>query len=305
MSASRLTVAIIALNEERNLPGLLERTSWADETLVVDGGSRDRTVEEARARGARLVSRPFDDFASQRNFALDAARGDWVLFIDADERPSNALIAELSRLCRPVGPVAYRVPIRSRVFGRRFRYSGTQDDRPVRLVRRDAVRWSGAVHEVAQVPGHAPLCRGWLDHETIPDLHAFLTKAKRYVTLAAQARVEKGVPPKFSDRWLAPTREILRRLIWKAGWLDGPQGWAFCLLSGLSEGMLARQHLRLWQEEEARSLASRPILEVETPSRLRPLNFLPTRFGRFRWDGSAVNQRPTLAPLPSSAGGTP
>ena len=242
-----ITAAIIALDEAENLGELLPRLDWVDEIVVVDGGSADGTVAAARSHGCRVVRRRFDTFARQRNHALDAATGEWVLLIDADERPTPRLVAEIRRRTASAREAAFRVPIRSSIFGRRFRASGTQDDRPIRLVRRGAARWAGDVHERLFVTGRVGRLQGWLDHETIPDLHTFLVKVHRYTMLEARARVEAGRAPRRRDAWWAPAREVFRRLVWKRGYVDGPEGWAFCLLSGLSEWVLAARHRRLWQ----------------------------------------------------------
>jgi glycosyltransferase involved in cell wall biosynthesis len=243
-----LTILCIVLNEERNLPGLLERVHWADEIVVVDGGSHDRTVEIAREFGARVYQRPFDNFARQQNFALSLARCDWVLSLDADERPTAPMIDEIRACLRQSRFDAYRVRVRSSIFGRLMRFSGTQDDRQVRLVRRDQARWQGEVHETLEVAGAIGQLRSWLDHDPLPDLLTFLAKMHRYTTLAAEARVARGCRPRTIDGWLPPLREVVRRLVWKQGFWDGPQGWSFCLLSGLSEWVLADKHRRLWRE---------------------------------------------------------
>ena len=245
---SAITVLCIVLNEERNLPGLLERVCWAHEVVVVDGGSHDATVEIARSFGARVYQRPFDNFARQQNFALSLARGDWVLSLDADERPTPQMIDEIRACAKQDRFDAYRVRIRSSIFGRPIRFSGTQDDRQVRLVRRGHARWRGEVHETLEVGGPVGQLRSWLDHDPLPDLATFLAKMNRYTTLAAQARVDRRCVPRPADTWLHPAREVFRRLVWKQGMWDGPQGWAFCLLSGLSEWVLADKHRRLWKE---------------------------------------------------------
>ncbi|MHC4402758.1 MAG: glycosyltransferase family 2 protein [Planctomycetota bacterium] len=250
-----ITAAIIAQNEARSLGDLLPQLSWVDEVVVVDGGSDDATAAVARRHGCRVHRRTFDAFAPQRNFALDLALGDWVFSIDADERPTPRLALEIRERIARARHEGFRVPIRSTIFGRRLRGCGTQDDRPVRLVRRGAARWIGSVHEVLCVSGPVGRLRHALVHHTLPDLDAFLAKMSRYTALAAEARVAAGRRPRRTDAWIAPVREVLRRLIVKAGFLDGPKGWGFCLLSGLSEWVLADRHRRLWLAREKRSEA--------------------------------------------------
>jgi len=249
MTLPRITAAIIVLDEERNLADLLPRLDWADEIVVVDGGSADRSIAVAQSCGCRVYQRPFDTFARQRNYAIEQASGDWVFSIDADERPTPALIEELRQRICDDPYVAYRVPIRSTIFGQPMRYSGTQDDRPVRLFRRDVARWTGDVHEVLQVLGRVGQLAHGLNHHTLPDLHAFLAKMHRYTSLEATARVAAGRRPRRRDAWIAPVREVFRRLVWKKGFLDGSAGWSFCLLSGLSEWVLAERHRRYWRTQ--------------------------------------------------------
>jgi len=250
MKKTRATVSavIIAQDEQRNLPGLLDRLDWVDQCVVVDGGSRDATASLARQCGCQVLVRPFDCFARQRNFALDQATGDWILSIDADERPAGDFAAAVHAAIATEQAEAYRVPIRSTIFRQRFRRSGTQDDRPVRLFRRGQARWTGEVHERLAVDGRVATLDAWLDHETLPDVAAFVVKMQRYTTLAAEERVECGRAPRWYEPWLAPPREVFRRLVWKQGFVDGPAGWAFCVLSGASEWMLAVKHRRLWKE---------------------------------------------------------
>lgn len=247
MSRPKLSAVAIVLNEERNLPGLIESLRWVDEIVVVDGGSTDRTVEIARHAGVRCHRRPFDNYAAQRNFAADQATGDWVLTIDADERPTRALAAEIRQRLADQPAAAYRIPIRSKIFARPFRFSGTQDDLPIRLYDRRFGQWRGEVHERLHVAGAVETTAAHLEHETIPDLSSFLAKMHRYTNLSADAAVAARVAPRWGASWQDAGREILRRLIFKFGWLDGPEGWAFCLLSGLSAWVAAQKHRRRWE----------------------------------------------------------
>ena len=245
-----ITAAIITLNEERNLAELLPRLGWVDEVLIVDGGSSDATVAFARSRGCRVVERPFDGFARQRNRAIRLAAGDWILSLDADERPSPLLAGEIAERMRCTRHAAYRLPIRSTILGSCLRRSGTQDDRPIRLFRAGAARWAGDVHERLVADGRVGTLRGWLSHDTQATLDVFLAKMHRYTTLEARRRVAAGLAPRVLDPWLTPPREIFRRLIYKQGLFDGPAGWKFCLLSGLYEWVLADLHRRFWRESQ-------------------------------------------------------
>ncbi len=242
-----LTVAIIAFNEEANLRELLPQLAWADEVVVVDGGSTDKTVQVATAHHCRVLKRRFDNYAAQRNHATQNSQSDWVLMLDADERPTSRMVREVSAAIASENFDAYRTPIRSHIFDHPMRFSGTQDDRPIRLVRRDLARWRGEVHEVCEVNGRVGTLQSALEHYTLPDLGAFLEKMHRYTRLEAHARVQRGEAPRRQACWLAPPREFLRRFGWKLGILDGPAGWAFCALSALSAWVLEREHQRQWR----------------------------------------------------------
>lgn len=250
-----VSAAIITLNAAATLPRTLQRLAWADEIVVVDSFSRDSTASLARKFGAKLLARQFDNFAAQRNFALAHTRCDWVLFVDADEWPSPALEREILRTLSRTRCHGLRVPIRSTIFGRRFRFSGTQDDCPVRLVRRGQGMWMGDVHERLVCRGNRiGRLRHTLHHETLPDRAAFMEKMHRYTSLEAAERIARRQWPRWPGRWWQAAREAARRLIYRHGWLDGPEGWAFCLLSGLSQWELGRAHRRLWHAEQEAGL---------------------------------------------------
>ena len=195
-----ITAAIIVLNEEQKLPGLLQRLDWVDEIVVVDGGSDDATFHIAQQHGCHVVSRKLDSFARQRNYASQLAAGDWVFSIDADERPTPRLIDEIRGRIVRCPQQAFRVPIRSTILRRPLRWSGTQDDCPVRLFRRQSARWVGDVHEVLEVAGRVGRLEHHLEHETLPDLPALLAKIERYTMLEAHARVAARRKP----AWHAP-----------------------------------------------------------------------------------------------------
>ena len=245
MPDARISVLVLAKDEAENLPDCLASVAWADEVVVVvDSTSRDETEAIAR-RGASIVAvRSFADFAGQRNAALDLASGEWVFAIDADERATPELAAEVRRaISDPANPrQGFRVPIRSEILGRPFRASGTQHDRPLRLFRRGSGRWVGAVHETVDLQGTAGLLTCALQHRTIPDMRTFLYKINQYTTLEALKFEREGRAGRAGDLTLRPLWTFLKLYLGKQGFRDGPEGFAFCALSATSVAVRHWKH---------------------------------------------------------------
>jgi glycosyltransferase involved in cell wall biosynthesis len=237
MPEPRLSVLIVARNEEDNLLACLASAQFADErVVVVDSASRDATLQIARRNADRVMVREFDNFAQQRNAALHMASGEWVLSIDADERVTPELAAEIRAILsdRSDLRVGYRVPIRSEILGRRFQFSGTQQDVPLRLFRRECGRWTGMVHETVEIDGPIGRLNHVLEHRTLADLRVFLTKIDHYTTLEARDQFQSGMRYRAIDLAIRPPWTFLKLYLFKQGWRDGAQGFIFCLLSGLS-----------------------------------------------------------------------
>ena len=245
MPDAKISTLVLARDEADNLPGCLASLGWADETVVVvDPSSVDATESVARRLAGRVVVRPFDDFASQRNAGLAAASGDWLFAVDADERATPELADEIRRVTRTgSSPYSgYRVPIRSVILGRRFRFSGTQHDRPLRLFRRDLGRWAGAVHETVELRGEAGQLDRGLQHRTIPDMQTFLRKINEYTTLEALEFEREGRAFRATDLAIRPGWTFLKLYLGKQGFRDGVEGLAFCGLSGLSVAVRHWKH---------------------------------------------------------------
>ncbi len=244
----RITALIVARDEAANLADCLDSLAWADErAVVVDASSRDATEAIARARADRVAVRGFDDFAGQRNAGLALASGDWVFAVDADERATPELAAEIRAALADPRPshVGYRVPIRSVVLGRPFRFSGTQHDLPLRLFRRDRGRWVGEVHETVDLRGTAGRLRAPLTHRTIPDMQTFLRKIDHYTTLEALRFHREGARSRPVDLTVRPAWVFAKLYLGKQGFRDGWEGLAFCALSGLSVAVRHWKHREL------------------------------------------------------------
>ncbi len=247
-SEPRVSALILARNEAHNLPECLAALAWADERIVVvDPSSQDETEDVAHRVADRVAVRPFEDFASQRNAALSLATGDWVFAVDADERSSPAQATEIRRrLADPeLFHAGFRVPIRSVILGRPFRFCGTQLDRPLRLFQRDRGRWVGAVHETVDLDGAAGFITTPLSHRSLPDMQTFLAKINTYTTLEAQQFLRDQRPLRLRDLALRPFWTFLKLYIARQGFRDGPEGLAFCALSGLSVAVRHWKHREL------------------------------------------------------------
>lgn len=223
---TRLSVAIITLNEEFNLPDCLASAAFADEVVVLDGGSRDRTCEIAHAAGARVEeSRDWQGFGVQKNRAIDLCTGQWILSIDADERVPAALRDEIrSVLSNPEFDV-YELPRRSYYCGRFMRHSGWSPDYVRRLFRRGAARFSNApVHESLQTDRNIGRLQNPIEHWSFRTMEQVLDKVNRYSSLSAPIVVERGRKPTVATAIVHGVFAFFRTYVLKRGFLDGSHG---------------------------------------------------------------------------------
>lgn len=236
-----LSIVLIARDEERHIAGALESAApIADELLVVlDPRTNDRTAAIAREYGARVVEHEFVSFPRQRNAALDLSRGEWVLFLDADERLTPELVAELNefRGRSRHEHSGYWLPRFNLYFGRPLHGGGWYPDRQLRLLRRDRARYdeSRLVHELVQIDGATGELDGHLLHiniESWPELHA---KQRRYAIAEAQTLALAGVRAKWRNLVLQPLREVNRRFVTWHGYRDGALGFMLALTMGYYE----------------------------------------------------------------------
>ena len=236
-----LSVIVITKDEEAAIARTLDSVAWADEIVVVDSGSVDRTVEIARERGAKVVVTPdWPGFGPQKNRALDLATGDWVLSLDADEWLTPASSEEIkATIGADAGPAAYRFPRRSSFCGRFMRHSGWWPDYVVRLFRRGSARFSDdSVHERVIVDGALGTLREPIMHETFVDLDDLIGKMNRYSTLTAQQLEQAGKSAGLVEAVARALWAFVRTYVFRAGFLDGREG--FMLALATAEGTYYR-----------------------------------------------------------------
>jgi len=237
----RLSVIIITKNAAASIRRCLESVAWADEIVVVDSGSTDRTVEICRELGAQVdVTPDWPGFGPQKNRALDRASGDWVLSLDHDEWVTPELREEIGRaLAAPGDKCAFVTPRRSSFCGRFMRHSGWWPDHVTRLFRRGAARFSeDGLHERTIVQGPAGRLRHPLMHESIADLDQMIAKMNAYSSASAAILSRRGRRASLATAifhgWWAFTRTYFLRL----GFLDGREG--FMLAVANAEGSYYR-----------------------------------------------------------------
>jgi glycosyltransferase involved in cell wall biosynthesis len=223
--AAGLSVVMIVRDEEKSLAEALDSVSFADEIVVVDSGSNDGTEDVAARHGARVVQKEWLGFGRQKQFAVEQARNDWVLCLDADERVSSTLAASIkAALAAPVSPV-YRMARRNRFLGRWLAHGEGYPDWSPRLFNRLNARWSDdLVHEkvlFAVTPG---TLRGDLMHDSTDDLTRYLERQNRYTTLAARQAFERGVSAGAAHLLLSPVVRFLKFYVLRLGFLDGVPG---------------------------------------------------------------------------------
>ena len=220
-----LSAVLITRNAAAVLESCLESLAFADEIVVVDSGSTDRTAEIARERGARVVQKEWLGFGRQKQFAVEQAKFDWVLCLDADERVSPELARNIAAaLAAPVSPV-YRMPRRNRFLGRWLAHGEGYPDWSPRLFNRQNAGWSDdLVHEkvlYAVTPG---TLAGDLLHDSSDDLTAYLERQNRYTTLAARQALEQGRSAGVFHLLLSPVVRFIKFYVLRLGFLDGVPG---------------------------------------------------------------------------------
>ncbi|MCU1312436.1 MAG: glycosyltransferase family 2 protein [Acidobacteriaceae bacterium] len=227
-----LSIAIITLNEERNLARTLASVAWADDLVVVDSGSTDGTEAIARAHGARFIREPWGGFAAQKNLAIGLCTSEWVLSLDADEVVTPELAASIHRVLAsaPQARTAYSLPRRNHFLGRWIRHGGYYPDAKLRLLPRGLARFTETpVHETVAFEGRVERLSGDLLHDAYPTLTGYLEHMQRYSTLGAGLAVERGRTGQglfwFLDGVLLnPLVTFFYNYVIRLGMLDGREG---------------------------------------------------------------------------------
>jgi glycosyltransferase involved in cell wall biosynthesis len=229
MTAPTLTVVILTLNEERNISECIASARSADEIIVLDSGSTDRTRDLAAAAGARVYEHPMSDYADQRTYANGLVTTDWMLHLDADERATPALMKEIREVIASGKAEGYWVPTLTHIFGKALLHGGWYPQWHIRLQRRGRTSYTRSIHEEVSVDGPVGHLREPIIHFAHPDVSAFIAKLNRYTTVEAQIAAGSAVGLSLRAVF-EPGPYFIYKYIVQSGFRDGWRGLAMALL---------------------------------------------------------------------------
>ncbi|QLC65339.1 glycosyltransferase family 2 protein [Flavobacterium sp. LPB0248] len=234
----KLSVLIITLNEEQHIKSLLEDIDFADEIIVVDSYSTDKTVSIVESfANVKLIQNHFVDYTAQRNFALDQAKNSWVLFIDADERLTSELKSEIVTAINSENVASAYFIYRIFMFkNSRLNFSGWQTDKIFRLFNKSKCRYNEerTVHEKLIVDGKIASLRYKIIHFSYSSYEDYKSKMYNYGILKANEKLAKGKKSYFLMQLLHPLYTFLYQFIIRFGFLDGSKGVIICYLNAYS-----------------------------------------------------------------------
>jgi glycosyltransferase involved in cell wall biosynthesis len=231
----KISAVIITFNEEDRLPdALASLRGVADEIVVVDSYSTDRTLEIAKQAQAIFYQNRFENYGQQKNFALQKAKYDWILNLDADERVSPELqntIVELKDKKLPGNMAAFAIKRKSFYLGRWIRHSGWYPDKKIRLFRKSGSLWKGRIHERLQVIGDVAPLSGAILHFTYRDISDHILRLNRYSSFLADEIVRQKKKCLVLRLLVLPPVTFFRHYVWRLGFLDGFAGMVIATVS--------------------------------------------------------------------------
>jgi glycosyltransferase involved in cell wall biosynthesis len=249
-----VSATVITLNEAANIRECLASLTWASEVIVVDSGSTDGTPELARAAGATVIAREWPGYSAQKDYAASQAAHDWILSIDADERVTPELAAEIQQtLGQPSDTVGYRVPRVTFHLGRWIRHTDWYPDYQLRLYDRRHAGWAERrVHESVTARGPVGRLSHDLQHYAYRDIGHHYETMQKYTRLAALQMFDEGRRAGFLQLLVHPPLAFLRNYVLKAGFLDGTPG---LIVSAMNAHYVFLKYAKLWALQSASSEA--------------------------------------------------
>jgi glycosyltransferase involved in cell wall biosynthesis len=241
-----VTAVIAAHDESANIEACIASVDWAREVIVVENDSSDDTVDRARAAGATVISPKFTTIGAARNNGIERAKGAWILVLDADERATAELAAEITQIAKePRGHSAFRIPRRNFFLSKEIRYGGWGSDKPIRLFRRELRYNANLVHEHVDVThGTIGQVNNSLLHYTYTSLDQYFEKFDRYSRWWAEQNYAKGRRTGAAAIFFKPPARFAGMYFVKGGFRDGARG---LVLACLAAASVMAKYARLWE----------------------------------------------------------
>lgn len=241
----KLTVIIPTLNEEEFVARAIESASFADEILLIDSYSKDRTVEIAKKYEVAIYQRHFDDFSSQKNYAIDKAQNDWIFILDADETISPELREEVVSVLKKEDLYeAYEICFSRMFMGQQMKYGTARNETKIQLFNRKHCRYgTKLVHENLIINGKTKTLNHKILHYTYRSFDHFIGKKNHYAWLQARERLNKGEKPNLFHFLIKPPFRFFSEYIIKRGFMDGYPGFFNAYIN--SYGVMTR-YIKLW-----------------------------------------------------------
>ena len=241
---TKITAIIPTLNEEIHIEEAIQSVGFADEIIVIDSYSTDNTVALAEKHNVKIIKRKFDDFSSQKNFAIEQAKNPWIYILDADERVTPEVEKEiLDAIKNPKNKVGFYVRRSFYFADKKINYSGWQRDKVVRLFLKEHCKYQGIVHETIKTNGELGFFKHKIDHFGYKNYNHFISKIHQYGELKAQELHAKGKTVNAYHILIKPPFRIFSHFILKKGFLDGYAG---LILATTQAYAVLTRYIKLW-----------------------------------------------------------
>ncbi|OGM28836.1 hypothetical protein A2962_05140 [Candidatus Woesebacteria bacterium RIFCSPLOWO2_01_FULL_39_61] len=243
----KISVTIITLNEEKNIEKCIASVKkFADEIVIVDSGSSDKTCDIAKRLGAKVFFRKFDDYSTQKNFAVSKSKNEWIFSIDADEVATEELAEEVKIVVKVKDINGYLIPRKNIIFGAEIKHTRFSPDKHIWLWRKDKGKWIGKVHEEVFVDGWTSELKGAKIHYQYETVSDFWNMINDYTDRIADEMVSQNRKFSYFMLFFAPLFSFLRRFFYKKGYLDG---WRGFVLSYLMAIYRMTTWIKVWERE--------------------------------------------------------
>lgn len=244
-----ISAVVLTKNSEDTIAETLGSLSWCDEIVIVDDNSKDSTVSIAEKHNARVVKHALHgDFAAQRNFGLSQAKGDWILYVDADEVVSPELVSEIRMAITDRIKDGYFLKRQDTLWGHVLRHGETSQVRLIRLGRKGAGVWVRPVHEVWQIHGYVGTLNNPIIHYPHPNVTQFLRDINDYSTANAEYMFDMRRRVKWWQIIAYPNAKFIQNYIWRRGFLDGTPGAIVALMMSFHSFLTRAKLWQLWQK---------------------------------------------------------